>query len=144
MIGRVWAFLFLYGASALTGLFLAVFWTRFAISRCRNVSHPCRKDRVFVLSSSIALVSAGMVLIDGARAVGNAEFGLSSILQRDEAYFIAAGLFLAILGFLKMTWLADLEKHPPKWSWLRAMIGVTLLWAVIAFLIAPGVPFAHG
>jgi hypothetical protein len=140
----VWLFLFLYGATCLIGGFLTTFWARVAWQRCKVIDHFCLKDRAFVLASAIAIVAGGVAVIDGARVFGNAEYGLSSILKRGEAWFIGAGLIISYIGFLKMTWLADLEKHPPKWTWTRSMIGLTILWAVIALLLAPGVPFKHG
>lgn len=140
---RVLIFIFLYGATACSGAVLSFFWTRFAISRGKRMPHPWLKDRTFVLALAIALVSLGLTLIDGARAVGNLEFGLSSILRRDEAWFIGAGLIATLAGMFKMGWLADLEVNPPHWTWLRFMLGLTVLWAVVAILLAPGVPY-HG
>lgn len=138
---RVWLFIFLYGAVAMSGAFLSFFWAHFAYCRAKLISHPSYKDRTFVLSAAIAMVAIGLALVDGARAIGNIEFGLSAILQRNEAYFIGVGLVFILFGLFKMTWLADLERHPPKWMWTRAMLGMTLLWSVIAALLAPGVPF---
>jgi hypothetical protein len=138
---RVWIFMFLGGMSTLIGLMLSTFWTHLAYCRARLIAHPKHKDRTFVLAASIATLSAGVTVADGWRTWGNIEYGLSESLRSPDAYFVAAGLVIAILGMVGMVWLADLEKHPPRWTWLRTMIGVTVLWAVISALLAPGVPW---
>lgn len=134
-------FVFLYGAPTLVGIFLAAFWAVFAIRRAREITHPWRHDRAFILSAAIAVIATGVVSTFGARAVGNLIYGISPILRHKEAYFIGLGLVLALIGFLLMAWLADLEKHPPKWTWLRAMLGLTALWAAVVAILAPGIPY---
>lgn len=140
-MARVWLFIFLYGVTTIISFFLTVFWTRLAIVRAREINHSIFKDKAFVLAAAIATVAGGTMLMHGARVVGNLDYGLSLILRNGDAYAVAIGLVLCIIGFLKMTWLADLEKHPPKWTWLRAMLGATVLWGITSALLAPGVPF---
>lgn len=139
---KVWLFLFLYGSVTLIGFGLTIFWGKYAYHRAHNCGTTnCFKDRAFILSTAIALISGGVTITDAARTYGNAEFGLSQILERGEGVFIAIGLIVTIIGLVKMVWLADLEVHPPRWTWLRTALGVTILWAVVASLLAPGVPF---
>lgn len=140
-MNRLWFFLFLYGTSAFIGAFLCTFWTRVMWNRRGRIVHPWWHDRALVLALAIACVSGGMTVVDFARVIGNAQFGLSPILTRTEGYFIAFGLLIGIIGLFKMTWLADLEEHPPRWTWLRCMVAVTLLWAVLSRILAAHAPF---
>jgi hypothetical protein len=138
---RLFVFVFLYGTVSLIGAFLSFFWARIARQRARSIPHPAIKDRAFVLASSIALSALGLTISHGVRAVGNVQFGLSSILKRSDAYPIGFGLIILIAGMLLQVWLADLQKHPPRWIMVRWMIGLTMLWAIVAALLVPGVPF---
>lgn len=141
---RLWLFLFLYGTVALIGVGLTSFWGSFAINRWRALVHPAARDRAFVLSVSIALVAMGLTIYCTARVIGNATYGLSMILRHNsDAWPLGIALGVIICGLLKMVWLADLEDHPPRWIWLRTMIGITMLWGVIAFILLPSVPLGR-
>jgi uncharacterized membrane-anchored protein len=140
-MSRLAFFIFLYGAVSIIGFLLTVFWGKFAWARCNAVLHPCWKDRAFVMATGIALFIGGSTVNYAARTYGNAEYGLSMILLRKEAWFIGGGLAVMFLGALVLAWLADLEDHPPMWNYLRAAIGITILWGVIVIIAVPKMPF---
>jgi hypothetical protein len=139
---RALIFLFLYGALTLLGAFLAVFWGMVAKRRWSVIAGrwSWRRDRYFLLASSVAISSTGLVLVDGGRIVGNLLYGLSPILQRAEAWAIGAGLVLLLIGYGKMVVLADLERDPPNFIWAKLGVAVTLAWFVLSCLISPMVP----
>lgn len=140
---RAWVFLFLYGALTLVGTFLSIFWARVAVARWRVIGArwPWHRDRYFILATAVATSSVGLVLVDGGRIAGNLMYGLSPILQRSEAWVIGAGLLLLLAGYWQMVWLADLEREPPNFRWVKVGLAVTTIWAAASLALAPKVPF---
>lgn len=136
---REWLFIFLFGLTSIIGLFLTSFWTRLAYARMREINGHWYHDRASVLALAIASIAGGIVLTNGARVLGSMHHGLIGFLSDGRlATAIGIGMALIVVGFFKMTWLADLEQHPPKWTWLRAMLGFTVLWSVVAAILAGG------
>lgn len=141
-MSRAWVFLFLYGALTLVGAFLSIFWTRVSFKRLREIDGRWRwsRDRYFILAAAIAVSSFGLVLVDAGRIVGNILHGLSPILQKAEAYVIGAGLAILLLGYWKMVWLADLERDPPNFKWVKIGGLVTAIWFAASLALAPHIP----
>lgn len=138
---RLFAFLFLYGTVAFMGLFLVIFWGLTAKRRIAAITHPWYQDRYSILSLSIAGLTIGLMLETGARMFGNVMSGLSPILRRVEGDYIAMGIVFSLFGLCGLVWLADLERDPPRYSWLLGMLVLTGIWAVACFYILPHVPW---
>ncbi len=143
---RVPLFIFLFGLVLIVGLFLTVFWTRAVVIRWSAVKGRWRwhEDRALILSSGIALSTAGLVLVYGSRLLFNLFYDLSPMLQGGEAWPVAIGLALMLCGHLLLVWLADLEIEPPRWGWLKGMLVVTAGWLAASIFLAPLVPLYPG
>lgn len=138
---RVWTFLFLYGMLAFMGAFLVAFWGVTARRRIEIITHPWYQDRYAILCLAIALFTVGTAVDAGARMWGNLQHGLSPILKRLEGEFIGVGMTFVLLGLTTLIWLADLERIPPRYSWLLGMAAVTVIWAIGCLVLAPFVPW---
>lgn len=132
--------LWLYGSLLIVGGFLAVFWGQFARKRLHSIEHAWYRDRYFILATGFAIWTSGQVILNIGRLVGNLTHGLSAIMLRPEGLVIAGGLLLVLGGSFLFVWLADLERHPPRWHYLRAMGIATALWMVIAGALSDYVP----
>ena len=140
---RAFIFLFLFGSTELIGLFLAIFWAGTARKRAHFIDGRWTlwSDRAFVLSIAVATATAGRTASNLGTLIGTAFYGLSPVLQHWQAWPIAIGLFLTLVAYLQLVWLADLEVHPPQYRWLKAMCIATILWAGVSFLFMSKVPF---
>ncbi len=132
--------LWLYGSLLIVGGFLATFWFKFAAKRSAAIEHRWFKDRYLILASGLALWTAGQVILNTGRLIGNVVHGLSSIMLRIEGWFIALGLLLVLGASFFFVWLADLEEHPPRWRYLRGMAIATLAWAAVAAILPQYMP----
>ena len=128
-------FLFLFGVCAFLGFCLAVFWGVMAARRWSAIERPSLRDRYFLVASCFALFSLGQAVIDAFRVYGNLHFGLSKILLGPEGIGIGAGLVMIFVALLGMSWLADLEVHPPKLRWLRRAIVFSVVWFGFVFVV---------
>ena len=143
---RVALFIFLFGLVLIVGIFLSVFWTRAVVVRWRAIKGRWlwHDDRALILSSGIALTATGLALVYGSRLLFNIFYDLSPMLQGGEAWPVAIGLGLMLVGHLFLVWLADLEIDPPRWGWLRGMIFVSFVWLAASIYLAPLVPLYPG
>lgn len=132
--------LWLYGSLLIVGAFLAVFWGLFARKRLNVIEHPWYRDRYFILALGFAIWTSGQVVLNVGRLIGNLTHGLSAIMLRPEGLVISLGLLMVLAGSLLFVWLADLERHPPRWYYLRAMGIATALWLVAAAFLSDYVP----
>lgn len=130
-------FLFLYGVPAFVGAGLAAFWGAIGLKRWNEIKrhHPWWCDRYFLVVVGFALVSLGAAILYATRVYGNLHYGLSPILYGTEGYVMIAGLIVVTLGFFVMVWLADLEIHPPRWTWVRRTIILSAIWAVTVVVL---------
>lgn len=138
---RAFIFIFLYGATVLTSLFLALFWAKMAFNRKREIHWPWSHDRYFMLASGISICATGLFLIDAGRLYGNIVHGLSRILERGEAWVIGTGLIILAFGGLGLVRLADMETDPATWAWTKLIAATSVVWLVATFFIVPHVPF---
>lgn len=137
---RIVIFIFLYGALFMFGVFLSLFWGKVARLRLRVIEHSWRHDGYFILAASLFFFALGAVLVNVGRAIGNVLHGPSPILERPEGLLILSGLAFTLIGASFMVWLADLEKRPPTWFWLKVMGALTLVWLAVTLIIAPFTP----
>src|SRR3712207_931328 len=99
---REFTFIFLYGMLTATGLFLSVFWCRLAAVRLKVIDGAWRHDRYFWLAAALGFNSVGSVVLFGARAWGNIQYGLSRQLLSIEGLFIAFALAVILLAKMMM------------------------------------------
>ena len=135
-------FIYLYGVAAVVGIGLAIFWGRIAVNRKRQINYPWQRDRYFILATGVCLVTGGQAGIDLSRTYGNIEYGLSKILTHPVGWVVFASMLVMIAGLFFMVWLADLETHPPKWTWLKWSAVFTLVWLIASFFIHFYIPLA--
>jgi hypothetical protein len=141
-MSRELLFLYLYGMLALSAAFLAAFWGWFAYKRHRALEGRPGLDRYFLLSAGLALDAIGGVFVFGTRVAANIHYGLSKALTGWEGLGIAVGLLMMLCAKVLLVWLADLEREPPVWTWLKWMGVFTILWGVAAVLFAGMMPEA--
>lgn len=138
-------FIFAYGSLLILGAFLSVFWLK--VTHKRHGSTPLgsfgEPDRYAVLSFAIHVMAVGMLLNFAGRLYGNVLHGLSNVLVRGEGWVIGAGLWMMMGGSLMLVWLADLEVHPPKFSWLKITLAACLIWLVATVIVLPYVPIVQ-
>lgn len=159
-MNRFALFLSLYGSLFFLGAFLSVYWgkvayTRFVTLRVgRSRDHAALSvwarikieaerylgDRYFILALGLFLLAAGMLWIHSGRIYGNVVHGLSVILRQPEGIGIGVGLGLTLIASLLFVLLADLEKHPPHWFWLKMMGGLTVVWFFLCFALVDYLP----
>lgn len=137
---REWFFIWAFGSLILQSVFLAPFWWLRAHKRRLSIVYGPMQDRTCILSASIAAVALGSLLVNGGRLYGNLQEGLSAILLHREGFAIGAGLACYLFGFLLMVMLADLEVHPPRWTWTRIGLAVIGVWAVASIFIVQYLP----
>jgi hypothetical protein len=130
---RWFLFVYLYGLTALTGMFLFVFWGYVARNRARVLDRAgLLIDRYFWAASGIALVGLGLLVEAISRAWGNIEHGLSPILRDGiEGIAIAVGLAITLAGATVLVWLADLERERPRWLWGMGFMALSWAWACL-------------
>lgn len=137
---REFVFIFLYGAVTFASILLAIFWGRFAAQRRSTLIGNIFKDRYFVLSLGVTIDAAAWTVITGMRVVSNYHYGLSKALYGWEGAGIAIGLIAAIFSKVMLVWLADLEDHPPRWPWTKALVIGTAIWGGVAALTTSFMP----
>ena len=134
------AFLFLYGITAILGVALGWFWLGVARKRVKVIEHAWHQDLYTLVALGFGLVTAGLGIGHSFRTFGNIHYGLSPILQRNEGVGIGVGMIVVLLGFLVLIYLADIEDHPPKWTWVKVSMVVSVLWVLVVLFIADMVP----
>lgn len=141
MVSREFLFIGLYGILVLTAAFLFAFWGWFAIKRYRKLApRQARSDRYFLLASGLALDAGGGAIVFGFAIFANASYGLSRALVSAEGIGIAIGLLVMLASKVLFVWLADLEREPPVWTWLKWMGVLTIAWGLASFVIAGQMP----
>ena len=132
-------FTFLYGAGAILGFPIAVFWGRTSWKRYQELkSHELfnwQTDRYLAVTLAFTFVTTGVTITHFTRTLGNLQFGLSPILSRVDAYPMAAGLTILLLGFMWMVRLIDLENNPPKYRWTIVGLGLSVVWLAIVTIL---------
>lgn len=126
------AYLFLYGMLALTGLFLTAVWGELAVRRYRRLhGKGVRHDRYFWLCLGLCVNAVGSVALFGVRGLTSARSGLSPHHLTWEGSFILAALATILLGKTMMVWLADLEKDHPRFLW--GMVAFSVAWSIFSY-----------
>lgn len=128
-------FLFLYGILTLTCLFLTVFWRRMTRERINSIDHPWFQDRYTIFTGSITFLAAGLGLIYATAGIGLVLYGPSPTILRLTVIPIVAGLVLILAGATGMVWLADLQRIPPNYRWLKIGTAIAAAWALLSCAI---------